>query len=225
MQNEVKPGMKQTAKVVGEVLFWVALIAMWAFVAGCDGITIARQSAPAASERSVVDSGPIDDLPPEPENTVCPWPSGPPMDLPKSLRQANYAGGSCMHASLISVLRWQGRFELADWWRRSEYGAAGVYDLARVCRRLDLRFAWTTNGNAAFLDWCSSTRRGAAIHYFSQHAVTFCGYEDGNAVLLDNNRPGTYIRVPKQQFLSRWRGYGGLALTVVYAPPPPRPWR
>lgn len=152
----------------------------------------------------------------------------PPVDLPGALRQANYGGGSCMHASLISVLRWQGRDDLAERWRRSYSGAAGVWDLAEIAEWLDLDYAWTTRGDAAFLEWCSHTRRGAAIHYKPGHAVTFFGFVSRNgvefAVICDNNHPGRLEWIEKRRFIESWRGYGGFALSIVGTPGNPRPW-
>lgn len=152
----------------------------------------------------------------------------PPVDLPAVLRQANYGGGSCMHAALISVLRWQGYTELAERWRRSHGGAAGVWDLARLADRHQLDYAWTTSGDARFLEWCSETRRGAAIHFKPVHACAFFGYVVRNgvryAVVCDNNDPDTLEYVEAERFLTQWRSYGGLALTVVGTPANPRPW-
>jgi len=84
----------------------------------------------------------------------------PPVDLPPELRQRNYGGGSCMHASLITILRWQGLDDLADRWRRTYGGAASVSDLARISERLGLRYAWTTTGDERLLEWASRTRTG-----------------------------------------------------------------
>jgi len=171
------------------------------------------------------------------EDPICPGPDCPvdqgdcpvplllPVDLPEALRCQNYAGGSCMHASLISVFRWQGLHEMADWWRANYSGPESVLGLAQKAKRFPwLKYAYTSSGDADFLEWCSRTRRGAAIHYYPNHAVTFCGYEGSDAILLDNNRTGRLIRIDKSQFLREWRGYGGYALTVVYSPTPPRPW-
>lgn len=159
------------------------------------------------------------------DESANPYRSVPPMDLPTAFRQSNYAGGSCMYAALISVLRWQERYADADKMRQSYSGAEGVDGMVGVCSAMRLRFAYTAQGDTAFLDWCSRTRRGAAIHYWPNHAVTFCGYDaDGKAVLLDNNAVGRYTRIPRAQFLMAWRGYGGRALTVVYTPWPPHPW-
>ena len=143
--------------------------------------------------------------------------------IPVRLRAENY-GPSCGHASLETVLRWQGLHKMADWWRRNHWGAYSVDSMAVDCDRAGLRFAYTTNGDAAFLDWCARTRRGAAIHYFDRHAVTFAGYRIGKAVLIDNNNTRRDIEIPRAEFVAMWKAYGGRALTVVYSPPPPKPW-
>ena len=152
-------------------------------------------------------------------------PSVPPMDLPVSLRQQNYSGGSCMHAAMIDVLNWQGLYSLAVRWRKSYAGGCSVDTLAQLADKEGLKYAYTIKGDVKFLEWASRTRRGAAIHYYSNHAVTFCGFQGGDAILINNNSPTKLIRIPKQSFLIQWRGYGGRALTVVYRVPPPRPWR
>ena len=167
----------------------------------------------------------------EPEKRPCCPPPGkvspfsePPVALPVGLRQKNYAGGSCIHASLISVMRWQEMGQIASWWREHYWGAEDVPGLAQRAAKLNLRYAYTASGDPKFLEWCSATRRGAAIHYYPAHAVTFCGYQRDQAILLDNNRVDQLIRVPKGEFIKRWKGYGGYALTVVYSPAPPKPW-
>jgi hypothetical protein len=158
-------------------------------------------------------------IPPE-----CPWKRVPPMDLPREFRCANYAGGSCMHASLISVLRWQGLDSIADYWRHNYYGGAAVTDLARIGERLGLDYAFTMQGDVSFLEWASRTRRGAAIHYKPNHACTFCGFVGDQAVVLDNNSPRRLEYIDRDQFIRSWKYYGGMALTPVYRPPPARPW-
>ena len=49
------------------------------------------------------------------------------LDLPQELRQKNWGGGSCVHASNVNLLRHVGLDELADWWRSNysggEYGS------------------------------------------------------------------------------------------------------
>ena len=146
------------------------------------------------------------------------------MDLPAAMRESNWGGGSCVHASTVMVLRWQGQEELADWWRATYAGGESDSGLESKCERAGLRWAYTDRGDEAFLDWCSRTHRGATIFYFPNHSICFCGFEGENAVLLDNNHVDDYLRIPRADFVRAWKGYGGFALTVVYSPPPPAPW-
>ena len=66
----------------------------------------------------------------------------PTVNLPVSLRQSNWLGnqeeGSCVHATMISLLRWQGRYNTADYWRETKAMANGPKTLpqsstAREC--------------------------------------------------------------------------------------------
>ncbi len=154
----------------------------------------------------------------------CPFENCPPANIPFVFRQGNYGGGSCNHAAMITVLRYHRMHGQADRWRSTRWGGVAVEGLARLAERDRLRFAYTLDGDAAFLAWCSRTRRPAAIHYYSNHAVTFCGYVKGKAVLIDNNNTRRLIRVPKAKFIRNWKYYGGRAIAVLYTPPFPKPW-
>lgn len=147
------------------------------------------------------------------------------LDLPPELRSRNYAGGSCCHAAIQDVLKWHGFDAEAEWWRANKSGAYSVADGARVMDRLGLRFAYTTRGDERLLEWASRNGHGAAIHYYPAHAITFRGYANGHAWLCDNNRTRQLIKVPKAEFVRRWKGYGGCALSLVYSPSPPLAWR
>lgn len=156
-------------------------------------------------------------------------PEGVVMDLPAALRQPNWGGGSCVHASTVSLLRWQGHAEMAAWWR-SQYSGGETAD--RLIKRMDaagLRYAYTAQGDIRFLEWACRTGRGAGLFYKPNHAINLVGLDDRYAYLLDNNdihrpeRHGVWERVPRAEFEERWRGYGGFAWTLVYTPPPPVP--
>ena len=157
MMNKPQSRHRATIADILHLLAVAVLLGLLLFLVGCDGkLEIVPTVVPA------------DLIPPCPQqdpNKPSPYKVAAPVDLPREFRQSNYAGGSCMHAALIPLLRWQDRPTDADWWRRNEYGAAGVWDLARIAERRGLKYAYTTDGNANFLDWCSRTRRGAAIHY------------------------------------------------------------
>lgn len=195
----------------------VTIVVVWS-IAGCDDPGECPSCAP-----DLTDEWPPELRPQPPE--ANPYRDAPPADIPERFRVDNYNGGSCNHAAMIQVLKWQGLHDVAAWWRKTYSGGESAEGLAAKAERKGLKFAATFSGDASFLEWCSRTRRGAAIHYFPNHAITFLGYDaQDNAVLLDNNRTGVYIRVPKARFIAAWKSYGGRAITVVYSPPPPRPW-
>lgn len=156
----------------------------------------------------------------------CPYQAVAPVDLPLELRERNYKGGSCVHASTVMILRWQGCEELAAWWRETYAHGESETGLIRKAEKAGLHYAYTSDGDEAFLDWCSSTRRGAVIFYKPSHSICFFGWTaDGRqAVLLDNNRIKEHELVDRETFIHRWRGFGGFAFTPVYSPAPPRPY-
>lgn len=199
----------------------LAILALF-LLAGCDEnatITI------TGMESLSLDSGPDYRVLPVCPDASSPYVSLPPAEVPYKLRQANY-GPSCNHASFISVLRYFGRDEIADRWRREHYGSAGVQDLARIADSYHLDYAMTAGKqNVEFLEWCSRTRRPAAIHYYPVHAVTFVGFsEDGDALLIDNRWSDFYVREPKATFIRNWIAYGSCAITLTDSAPPARPW-
>lgn len=150
--------------------------------------------------------------------------TAPVVDLPPSLRTSNWGGGSCVHASTVHLLHWQGLHELAEWWRQTYSG--GEYS-TRLHSRMEaarLRYAYTTSGDVAFLEWALRTRRGAGITYFPNHAVNLVHLDHERAGVLDNNRVERVIWIPRDEFLQNWKRYGGWAWTVVYDPPPPVPF-
>lgn len=147
----------------------------------------------------------------------------PGTEFPPEIRTKNYKGGSCVHASMITLLNYHGLDAWADWWHQRYAYAESGQGLIRKADAAGLKFAYEDRGDVAFLDWCSRTRRGAVILFFSRHSVNFVRFDGGDAVLLDNNRTGRYIRIPRDEFVRRWRGYGGFALTLAYPTAAPQP--
>jgi len=190
-------------------------------------ILVAAVLFPTGCTIRIVDGEPFSSesvVPPErqegcPDN-VCPWMR---PDLPPELRERNYAGGSCVHAAFVACLRMQGREEEAERWRRTFAGGEYASRLISRANGAGLRVAYTRDGEAEFLEWCHRTRRPCVIFYKPSHAIVFVGYQDGRAVLMDNNHPSRLEYVEKQRFIRAWRGYGGFALTPVYSPAPPIP--
>lgn len=148
-------------------------------------------------------------------------------DVPHELRKANYAPygeGSCVHASTVTLLRWQGQEKMAQWW--TDTYNSGEYS-TRLIKRMSeagLKFAYTEKGDIKFLEWATRNRLGAGIFYKPAHAINIVDLTETHAVLLDNNQIGKYEYVSRAEFDNLWRNsYGGFAWTVVYGPAPPWP--
>ena len=156
----------------------------------------------------------------------CPEIVGSLADVPPMLRQENWdplGYGSCVHASTITILRSQGQTQLADWWRATYYSGEYGWRLIERLNNAGIRYAYTDKGDVEFLEWACRNRMGLGIFYFPRHAVNLVELNEREAVLIDNNRPNSYIRIPREQFIRNWKAYGGFAWTVVYQPPPPTP--
>lgn len=208
----------------------LTIVAIVLAATGCEEISIGEPPSPPAQQllppRTPCDGG------------RCPWVDPrvqPPrrtqisVHVPVEMRERNYAGGSCVHASTETTLRYQGFVELADWWRRTYSGGEYAAGLEAKLEAAGLRWASTNSGDPAFLEWVSRTRRTAIIFYKPSHSINFVQFRDAGdgqvAVLIDNNHPAAEETVEKQQFLRAWQGFGGFAATIVGAPPPPPPWR
>jgi len=153
-------------------------------------------------------------------------------DIPEEMRKRNWrgqTGGSCVHASLISLLRYQGLDDMATWWRQNFDG--GEY-FDRLETRLDaanLRYAAASGPEGEkMLEWAMKNRLGAIIGYtddeaFQAHALLIVDLTPTQAVLLDNNHIEQYKFVNKEEFFRIWRKSGSYMLTLVYSPSPPLP--
>jgi hypothetical protein len=152
----------------------------------------------------------------------------PTVNLPRALRQSNWLGdreeGSCVWATTVSLLRWQGRYNTAEWVRRNYGNGEYPEHWAALAEQAGIRYAMTTEGDEAFLEWACKTRRGAGVTVMGgAHMVALVHLDDRWAALLDNNAPSRYIWVPREMFLAEWRASHGWALTPVYAPCSPLP--
>lgn len=152
----------------------------------------------------------------------------PVVNLPSPARQRNwtrYGEGSCVIASTVMMFRWQGRDDLADAFRRKYGGGHTASMLHADMDQENVRYATTTTGDVRFLEWAMRTRRGAGITFFPSHFVCLVHLDAERAGILDNNRTDRIIWIGREEFIRRWRGYGGWATTPVYSPAPPLPFR
>lgn len=157
----------------------------------------------------------------------------PNANLPPDMHQKNWVdrggAGSCVHASTVYALRWQGADELAEWWRRNHAGGETARTITNQYAQAGVKFCATFDGDPNFLDWVSSTRRAAIFWWKPYHCCTFLGWSnvDGKVVgvVADNNRPGVYEYHDRETLIRKWRGYGGFAaVPMVGSPHSPLFW-
>jgi hypothetical protein len=152
----------------------------------------------------------------------------PTVNLPLVLRQKNWLGpqreGSCTWASMLSLLRWQGHYKMADWIRKNYGDGEWPDDMAQKLDKAGVRYAYVTNGDVEFLEWACKTRRGCGITVMGgAHMVCLVYLDDKWAALLDNNRVEKFIWVPRETLIAEWKASLGWAVTPVYSPCPPLP--
>jgi hypothetical protein len=159
----------------------------------------------------------------------------PTVNVPRKLRQGNWlrrgtrADGSCCHASLISLLRWQGQYTLADRWRRTHSGGETSWTMAEHLDDAGIPYAWCQTGDEAFLEWAVRTRRGACIQYKDSpssscyHMVNVVHLTDKWVGLLDNNDVRRFKWMDRSSFMRNWKASMGWAFTPVFSPAAPLP--
>lgn len=160
---------------------------------------------------------PVLNTPPEPETPV--------VNIPRSMREWNWGGGSCVHASEVMHLRWPNALEIAQWWREHYSGGESYNGLISKLQRNGIPYYSTANGDVAVLERCHAERRGAVIFYYPNHSILLVHFDQKRAIVLDNNRIEQYIEIPRETFVRNWRGYGGVAVvSTVGSPAPPLPY-
>lgn len=152
----------------------------------------------------------------------------PTVNLPEVLRQKNWPGrqngGSCVHATMISLLRWQGRINLANHWRQTYDSGETANGLTAKFDKEGVRYAITTSGDVDFLEWACTTRRGCGITVMGGvHMLALVYLDDKWAGLLDNNDITKYRWVPRATLIAEWKASSGWAVTPVYTPAAPLP--
>jgi len=150
------------------------------------------------------------------------------VNIPMALRQRNWLGnqreGSCVHATMISLMRWQGRTRLADKWKQMYANGEWTTGLASMFDREGVRYAYTDKGDVNFLEWASRTRRGCGITIQGgAHMVALVHLDDKWACLLDNNSISKYKWVSRESMIAEWKASYGWAVTPIYTPAAPKP--
>jgi hypothetical protein len=152
------------------------------------------------------------------------------VDPPAAHRTDNWLGsrgqGSCMWASAMNLLRWQGRGDLASWIAQHRGDGASFKDLADVLDQA--RCEWAYGDDERFLEWACRTRRGAIVEWDGGgHVLNLVGLDRQWAFLLDNTGQlgQQIVRYRRAEFVAHWKQSGGHALTpLAGVPTPPKPW-
>lgn len=144
-------------------------------------------------------------------------------DVPIELREPNYDGGSCAHASMVTAFRYLGFDEWADWWRATYSGGEVLYGHIEKLKDTGVRFAYTESGDMRLLDWAARNRLPVVVYHVPVgHAQNIVNVTDTTVTFLDNNNVGRYWTMSRHEFIKRWNS-PGWALVLVYAPPAPWP--
>lgn len=155
----------------------------------------------------------------------------PVMNLPPSLSVRNWSkGGSCVIASMVDLLRWQGKFDTAARLRSRYSGGQTYYSWRQILDSEGIRYASTyQKSDVGFLERAIATRRGCMVGVMPyskqknpQHMVCLVDLTLLQACILDNNDPKRVHWVSREAFLDEWYRSGSWALTPVYTPTSPR---
>jgi hypothetical protein len=153
----------------------------------------------------------------------------PTVNLEHFLRESNWLGsqreGSCVHATMVMLFRWQGREDLAIKWRETYGNGEYAHVLADKLNKEGVRYAYTQNKNDVnFLEWACQSRRGCGVTTKGgAHMVMLVHLDAEWAGIIDNNDIDEVKWIPRQTFLSEWQRSYSWAVTPVYTPPPPLP--
>lgn len=157
------------------------------------------------------------------------WPIGysdSEIKIPQAIKQRNWGGGSCVHASMMVLFRWQGHPEIAKMWGQKYSGGERWWGLEDKLRKEKIPFASTVGRyDVGFLERAISTRRGCiavvTVYEPGDHMVTLTELTDTQVGYVDSNDVSRVIHMPRDQFLEMWRTAGSWACTPMFAPPPP----
>lgn len=172
------------------------------------------------------------------------------IDLPASQHMRNVGGsdgaGLCVFTSIQHSAYWQNIRALdgyREWMRRRPGGGWPQKvdaTLAQFCKEKGVQlppYVQHTGGDEEFLRLALKTGRLPAVTYCGlddfyrdrwgrpariAHMVSLAHLDGTRAAIIDNNRPGYWVWMTREEFQSRWRGNsGGWAVVFLDPPPPP----
>jgi hypothetical protein len=150
------------------------------------------------------------------------------VNVPVTMRQSNWIGpngsGSCTWATMISLLRWQGRYNTAEWIRENYADGEWATTMSKKLDAANIRYAYVTNGDVRFLEWACKTRRGCGITVQGGvHMVALVHLDAKWAGILDNNDVSKINWIPRETLIAEWQASNGWAISPIYNPAAPLP--
>jgi hypothetical protein len=164
------------------------------------------------------------------------------VDLPGSQHMKNVGGrdgaGLCVFTSIQHAARWHGLYELEGYRAYMETQPGGGWPqkvdktLATFCAAKGVKvpdYIQHTGGDPAFLDLCIKTGRCPGVTYAGvdnfyrgriAHMVNLAHLDNSIAAIIDNNRPGQWVWMNRNDFVARWHDMDGGWAFVFLAPPP-----
>lgn len=169
------------------------------------------------------------------------------ISLPTEMHQRNTGGsdgyGLCVFTSAeMAGWGWQNLEELHGFQKWMEKRPGGGWPdkfddmLAQFCEEKGVEvppYIQHVGGDTRFLELCMKTRRAPCITYAGMddfynediaHMVVLAHFDDTDACILDNNRPGKWLWMTREQQVSRWHlntAGKGWAYVFLTTPPPP----
>lgn len=161
------------------------------------------------------------------------------IDLPAAQHVRNFGApkdgkGLCVFASLTMDARWHNCRELFDLIQHVDEGGGWPEKVDAILkeRAPGLKYAQYEGTDPAVLDKAITDGDCVCVSYgFSErygkdtiyHMVNLVHIDAETAVVLDNNFPGTYEWMSRDEFLRRWAHPSGKGWAIVMLLPPPPP--
>lgn len=172
------------------------------------------------------------------------WVTAPPQPIPSAHlpvddRLRNWSGrtnrgGSCTHASTRNAFRAMNANEWdAKWDQLRSQGYEGgetANSLLHKYRMAGLPYIATKSADMRLWDLATASKRVGVWWYYPSHCVTNFGTHDvpgrdgqprPSVVMLDNNRPESYIAVDRDIAQDAWTYYGGFGAIPWVTPSAP----
>jgi hypothetical protein len=147
--------------------------------------------------------------------------------------------GLCVFTSIELAAKFQNVVELDGYQEWMTHRMGGGYPekvdatLTKFCNEKGLMvpsYVQHTGGDEEFLKLALATGRYISVTYSGRdgvyyrtsvaHMVNLVHLSSEWACIQDNNYPGKWLWMSRQEFLDRWRGNGGGWAVVLLGPPP-----